>query len=87
MNKLALSSRKTIVTIVSLISLRLDKNEIQSLVVLGVACGMTAPVPVLFVATRVAAPKERLKLQRRCFDFEQKEENREKRINASQLVI
>lgn len=67
MNKLALSSRKTIVTIVSLISLRLDKNEIQSLVVLGVACGMTAPVPVLFVATRVAAPKERLKIAKKMF--------------------
>ena len=67
MNKIALSSRKTIVTIVSLISLRLDKNEIQSLVVLGVACGMTAPVPVLFVAARVAAPKERLKIAKKMF--------------------
>lgn len=67
MNKIALSSRKTIVTIVSLISLRLDKNEIQSLVVLGVACGMTAPVPVLFVAARVVASKERLKIAKKIF--------------------
>ena len=67
MNKIALSSRKTIVTIVSLISLRLDKNEIQSLVVLGVACGMTAPVPVLVVAARVVASKERLKIAKKIF--------------------